>query len=136
MRHTFATHFMMNGGNIVTLQRILDMPLFQQTMTYAHFSPDYLADAMKIQPGSRHGIYRQKESADKKPAECHIHSKRGQFSTGLFCWPEPTVTAMQCGDIAAVSSSIFLLSLPDYQKGSNSGEAHFQLQSVNESDTE
>ncbi|STG54110.1 Putative Integrase [Escherichia coli] len=23
MRHTFATHFMMNGGNIVTLQRIL-----------------------------------------------------------------------------------------------------------------
>ncbi|MCV4797152.1 tyrosine-type recombinase/integrase, partial [Escherichia coli] len=42
MRHTFATHFMMNGGNIVTLQRILGHATIQQTMTYAHFSPDFL----------------------------------------------------------------------------------------------
>ncbi|EDT9333530.1 tyrosine-type recombinase/integrase [Salmonella enterica subsp. enterica serovar Sandiego] len=50
LRHTFATHFMMNGGNIITLQRILGHATIQQTMTYAHFSPDYLADAMKFNP--------------------------------------------------------------------------------------
>ncbi|EBM0565958.1 tyrosine-type recombinase/integrase [Salmonella enterica] len=50
LRHTFATHFMMNGGNIITLQRILGHATIQQTMTYAHFAPDYLADAMKFNP--------------------------------------------------------------------------------------
>ncbi|HIA7207510.1 TPA: phage integrase [Escherichia coli] len=50
MRHTFATHFMMNGGNIVTLQRILGHATIQQTMTYAHFSPDFLQDALSFNP--------------------------------------------------------------------------------------
>ncbi|HIF3406962.1 TPA: phage integrase [Salmonella enterica] len=50
LRHTFATHFMMNGGNIITLQRILGHATIQQTMTYAHFAPDYLADAVKFNP--------------------------------------------------------------------------------------
>ncbi|EPU7219055.1 phage integrase [Escherichia coli] len=50
LRHTFATHFMMNGGNIITLQRILGHASIQQTMTYAHFSPDYLIDATKFNP--------------------------------------------------------------------------------------
>ncbi|EOI6842889.1 tyrosine-type recombinase/integrase [Salmonella enterica] len=50
LRHTFATHFMINGGNIITLQRILGHATIQQTMTYAHFAPDYLADAMKFNP--------------------------------------------------------------------------------------
>ncbi|MBM6570360.1 tyrosine-type recombinase/integrase [Escherichia coli] len=50
MRHTFATHFMMNGGNILTLQRILGHATIQQTMTYAHFSPDFLQDAISFNP--------------------------------------------------------------------------------------
>ncbi|HEA3443933.1 TPA: tyrosine-type recombinase/integrase [Escherichia coli] len=50
MRHTFATHFMMNGGNIVTLQRILGHATIQQTMMYAHFSPDFLQDAISFNP--------------------------------------------------------------------------------------
>lgn len=50
MRHTFATHFMMNGGNIVTLQRITGHATIQQTMTYAHFSPDFLQDAISFNP--------------------------------------------------------------------------------------
>ena len=58
MRHTFATHFMMNGGNIVTLQRILGHATIQQTMTYAHFSPDFLQDAISFNPlaGSVHKL--------------------------------------------------------------------------------
>lgn len=50
LRHTFATHFMMNGGNIVTLQRILGHANIQQTMAYAHFAPDFLQDAVNYNP--------------------------------------------------------------------------------------
>ncbi|EEP9552018.1 tyrosine-type recombinase/integrase [Salmonella enterica] len=50
LRHTFASHFMMNGGNILTLQRILGHSNILQTMIYAHFSPDHLIDAVKYNP--------------------------------------------------------------------------------------
>lgn len=56
LRHTFATHFMINGGNIITLQRILGHTTIEQTMAYAHFAPDYLSDAIRFNPmkGSVH----------------------------------------------------------------------------------
>lgn len=50
LRHTFASHFMMGGGNILTLQRILGHSNITQTMMYAHFSPDHLMDAVKLNP--------------------------------------------------------------------------------------
>lgn len=50
LRHTYATHFMINGGSIITLQRILGHANIQQTMTYAHFAPDYLSDAITRNP--------------------------------------------------------------------------------------
>lgn len=50
LRHTFSAHFMMNGGNILTLNKILGHSKIQQTMTYAHFSPDYLIDAVRFNP--------------------------------------------------------------------------------------
>lgn len=50
MRHTFATHFMINGGNILTLQRILGHSNLTQTLRYAHFAPDYLIDAVHFNP--------------------------------------------------------------------------------------
>ncbi|MBD2811384.1 tyrosine-type recombinase/integrase [Xenorhabdus sp. Vera] len=50
LRHTFAAHFMMNGGNILTLQKIMGHANIQQTMAYAHFTPDYLQDAIKFNP--------------------------------------------------------------------------------------
>ncbi|MCW6538536.1 tyrosine-type recombinase/integrase [Yersinia ruckeri] len=50
LRHTFASHFMMNGGNILTLQKILDHSNILQTMTYAHLAPDYLQDAVRFNP--------------------------------------------------------------------------------------
>ncbi|MGY6037922.1 phage integrase [Aeromonas sp. AE23HZ002T15] len=49
-RHTFASHFMMSGGNILALQKILGHHNIQQTMTYAHFAPDYLNDAVRFNP--------------------------------------------------------------------------------------
>lgn len=50
LRHTFASHFMMNGGNIIALQQILGHANIQQTMVYAHLSPDYLQNAVTLNP--------------------------------------------------------------------------------------
>lgn len=50
LRHTFASHFMMNGGNILALQKILGHSTIIQTMVYAHFAPNYLMDAVRFNP--------------------------------------------------------------------------------------
>ncbi|MCP8686066.1 phage integrase [Marinobacterium sedimentorum] len=50
LRHTFASHFMMNGGNILTLQRILGHSSVKVTMRYAHLAPEHLQDAVKLNP--------------------------------------------------------------------------------------
>lgn len=43
LRHSFASHFMMSGGNILTLQKLLGHADLKTTMIYAHLSPDHLA---------------------------------------------------------------------------------------------
>lgn len=50
LRHTFASWFVMNGGNLVALQKILGHASIQQTMTYAHLAPDYLQTAVTLNP--------------------------------------------------------------------------------------
>lgn len=50
LRHTFASHFMMNGGNILVLQRILGHTDIKMTMCYAHFAPEHLEDAIELTP--------------------------------------------------------------------------------------
>lgn len=50
LRHTFASHFMMNGGNILVLQRILGHANIRETMRYAHFAPDHLEEAVTLNP--------------------------------------------------------------------------------------
>jgi integrase len=50
LRHTFASHFMINGGNILSLQRILGHADITMTMRYAHLAPDHLNDAVKLNP--------------------------------------------------------------------------------------
>lgn len=50
LRHTFASHFMMNGGNIIALQQILGHASIIQTMVYAHLAPDYLQHAITLNP--------------------------------------------------------------------------------------
>jgi integrase len=46
LRHTFASHFVMNGGNILALQKILGHSDLKMTMIYAHLAPDYLEREM------------------------------------------------------------------------------------------
>lgn len=50
LRHTFASHFMMRGGNILVLQQILGHSTIMMTMRYAHFAPDHLDAALALNP--------------------------------------------------------------------------------------
>ncbi|MEZ0233084.1 MAG: tyrosine-type recombinase/integrase [Methylophilaceae bacterium] len=50
LRHTFASHFMMNGGNILVLQRLLGHSTLAMTMRYAHLAPDQMLEAKKYNP--------------------------------------------------------------------------------------
>ncbi|PCD01075.1 tyrosine-type recombinase/integrase [Halopseudomonas pelagia] len=53
LRHSFASHFIQKGGNILTLQKILGHSSLAMTMRYAHLAPDHLKDAIKFAPIAR-----------------------------------------------------------------------------------
>jgi hypothetical protein len=40
LRHTFASHWVMTGGSIFKLQKVLGHKSVQMTMRYAHLAPD------------------------------------------------------------------------------------------------
>ncbi len=42
LRHTFASHYMMSGGNLYTLAKILGHKDFKMTQRYADLSPDFI----------------------------------------------------------------------------------------------
>ncbi len=50
LRHTFASHFIMNGGNILVLQKILGHSSLTMTLRYAHLAPDHLQEAITLGP--------------------------------------------------------------------------------------
>ena len=50
LRHSFASHFMINNGNILTLKEILGHSDIKMTMRYAHLTPNHLIDAISLNP--------------------------------------------------------------------------------------
>lgn len=55
LRHTFASHFVMAGGNLLALQKILGHSKFETTQIYSHLAPDYMAGEiarMSFEPSS------------------------------------------------------------------------------------
>lgn len=50
LRHSFASHFLINGGDILTLQRVLDHESITTTMRYAHLAPGHLQSVRELNP--------------------------------------------------------------------------------------
>jgi site-specific recombinase XerD len=50
LRHSFASHFIMSGGNIIALQRILGHASLTMTVRYAHLAPEHLQEAKSQNP--------------------------------------------------------------------------------------
>jgi len=48
LRHTFASHYMMNGGSLYDLQKILGHSDIKLTERYAHLSKDYLVGKANV----------------------------------------------------------------------------------------
>ena len=48
MRHTFASHYVMNNGNVYDLQQILGHSDTKMTMRYAHLAPEHIAHTAEI----------------------------------------------------------------------------------------
>ena len=53
LRHTFASHFIMSGGNILVLQKILGHSSLTMTMRYSHLAPEHLQEAKALNPLAR-----------------------------------------------------------------------------------
>jgi integrase len=48
LRHTFASNFIMSGGRLRSLQKILGHSEISMTLRYAHLAPDFLRDEINL----------------------------------------------------------------------------------------
>jgi site-specific recombinase XerD len=47
LRHTYASHLVMKGVDLPTIQKLMGHSDIQTTMIYSHLAPDHLADAVE-----------------------------------------------------------------------------------------
>jgi integrase len=51
LRHTFASNYVMSGGNVFDLQKLLGHTKIEMTMIYAHLSPNHLQGSLRFMGG-------------------------------------------------------------------------------------
>ena len=49
LRHTFASHMVMEGVDITTVSRLLGHATLTMTLRYAHLAPKHMASAVNVQ---------------------------------------------------------------------------------------
>lgn len=64
-RHSFATNFLMQGGRVEVLQRLLGHSTLQMTMVYVHIVQDVVNDQIMLMDN----IIKKEEDNTEKPAE-------------------------------------------------------------------
>ena len=71
LRHHFASWFMMRGGRLEVLSKILGHSTLQMTQRYAHLSPDYLRVEMAKteRAAAVHDASREQEVVDSTPLQ-------------------------------------------------------------------
>ena len=69
LRHTFASHFMAKGGNILVLQKILGHQSLNMTMKYSHLAPGHLKEAAILNPVAGRLIVDNSEETKKAQTE-------------------------------------------------------------------
>ena len=62
LRHTFASHLVMNGVDLKTVQELLGHANLTMTMRYSHLAPAHQARAVKILDSA----YQQQDSTGTK----------------------------------------------------------------------
>ncbi|NLY16325.1 MAG: tyrosine-type recombinase/integrase [Gammaproteobacteria bacterium] len=67
LRHTFASHFVQGGGNMLVLQKILGHSSLAMTMRYAHLAPNHLQEALALNPVGQILGKLEKSAGTKKP---------------------------------------------------------------------
>jgi hypothetical protein len=80
LRHTFASHFMISGGNILTLQRILGHSNLTMTIRYAHLAPDHLQKAKSLNPLS---TWLRSNSPSEGPLTAPANASKGNAETAV-----------------------------------------------------
>ncbi len=50
MRHSFASHYIKNGGDILELKELLGHSTINMTMRYAHLAPGKLEKVIRLNP--------------------------------------------------------------------------------------
>jgi integrase len=66
LRHTFASHYVMRGGSIKGLQKILGHKDIQMTMRYAHLSKEFAKEEIQIMNGLAEGCLKGTSSSEAK----------------------------------------------------------------------
>ncbi|MGR8934851.1 MAG: phage integrase [Gammaproteobacteria bacterium] len=68
LRHTFATHYLINGGSLVALQRYLGHSSLNITMKYAHFARSEQGDVIERNPLTKYPKWKE-SGKDNKDSE-------------------------------------------------------------------
>ncbi len=63
----------MNGGNILSLQKLLGHANLDMTLKYAHLAPDYLKEAVNLPPAK---IARERIGKDSDPTPATVSLAR------------------------------------------------------------